>query len=62
MSSLDHSRQRSGDEHARKHRTTMAAEGLPRLALTVNDVHKTVEAGILDEDVHPVLRHRTNRL
>jgi Uma2 family endonuclease len=50
MSSLDHSRQPSGNEHARKHRTTMAAEGLPRLALTVNDVHKMVEAGILDED------------
>ncbi len=34
----------------RKHRTTMAAEGLPRLALTVDDVYKMVEAGILNED------------
>ena len=34
----------------RKHRTTMAAEGLPRLALTVDDVYKMVEAGILHED------------
>ena len=34
----------------RKHRTTMAAEGLPRLALTVDDVYKMAEAGILHED------------
>ena len=35
---------------ARPHRTTMAAEGLPRLALTVDDVYRMVEAGILDEN------------
>lgn len=35
---------------ARRRRTTMAAEGLPRLALTVDDVYKMVEAGILSED------------
>ena len=35
---------------ARRLRTTMAAEGLPRLALTVDDVYKMAEAGILSED------------
>lgn len=32
------------------HGTTMAAEGLPRLAFTVDDVYRMVEAGILHED------------
>src|SRR5258706_12271090 len=50
MSSLDQNSLPLSDEHPRKHRTTMAAEGLPRLALTVDDVYKMVEAGILDED------------
>jgi Uma2 family endonuclease len=50
MSSLDHNSLPLSEERPKKHRTTMAAEGLPRLALTVDDVYKMVEAGILDED------------
>lgn len=50
MSLLDHSTLPSDNERPRKHRTTMAAEGMPRLALTVDDVYKMVEAGILHED------------
>ncbi len=50
MSSIDPNSFTGMPERARKHRTTMAAEGLPRLALTVDDVYKMVEAGILHED------------
>ncbi|MFZ1107729.1 MAG: Uma2 family endonuclease [Rhodomicrobium sp.] len=50
MSSIDPNALTGASEPPRKHRTTMAAEGLPRLALTVDDVYKMVEAGILHED------------
>jgi Uma2 family endonuclease len=50
MTSIDPDAFAGASEPPRKHRTTMAAEGLPRLALTVDDVYKMVEAGILRED------------
>ncbi len=50
MSSLDREQFPTHGGRREKHRTTMAAEGLPRLALTVDDVYKMVEAGILNED------------
>jgi Uma2 family endonuclease len=49
MSSIDPSAFAEESE-PRRRRTTMAAEGLPRFALTVDDVYKMVEAGILHED------------
>ncbi len=50
MSSFEYSLFAALPGRAPKHRTTMAAEGMPRLALTVDDVYKMVEAGILDEN------------
>ncbi len=34
----------------RRHKATQAAEGLPRLAFTVDEVYRMAEAGILHED------------
>jgi Uma2 family endonuclease len=50
MSSIEPNAFPGAGERPRKLRATMAAEGLPRVAWTVDDVYKMIEAGILHED------------
>lgn len=50
MSQIERNQTDRRERFQRLHYTTMAAEGLPRLAFTVDDVYRMVEAGILLEE------------